>query len=106
MSDWIGLGIIILILVGGLWGLSALSKPYEVTPEEFEKRANEGGGLLSAGLTGIQKLLDPAAEKAAAVQEDFRQGYLDGEQESGDDKETGKSKQVTGISQDKSSSIN
>ena len=88
MSDWIGLGIIILILVGGLWGLSALGKPYEVTPEEFEKRANEGGGLLSAGLAGIQKLLDPAAEKAAAVQEDFRQGYLDGEQESGDGNDT------------------
>ena len=86
MSDWIGLGIIILILVGGLWGLSALGKPYEVTPEEFEKRAREGGAVVvSAGLTGIRKLLDPAAEKAAAVQEDFRQGYLDGEQESGDD---------------------
>ena len=84
MTDWIGLGVIILILVGAVCGLAALGKPYEVTPEEFEKRVNEGPGLLSAGLVGIQKLLDPAAEKAAAVQEDFRQGYLDGEQESGE----------------------
>ena len=84
MSDWIGLGIVILILVGGFCGLSMLGKPYDATPEEFEKRATEGAGLLSAGLTGIQKLLDPAAEKAAAVVEDFRQGYLDGEQESGE----------------------
>ena len=87
MSDWIGLGVIILILVGAVCGLAALGKPYEVTPEEFEKRVNEGPGLLSAGLVGIQKLLDPAAEKAAAVQEDFRQGYLDGEQESGEGKD-------------------
>src|ERR1041384_3854140 len=84
MSDWIGLGVIILILVGAVCGLAALGKPYEVTPEEFEKRATGGPGLLSAGLVGIQKLLDPASEKAAAVQEDFRQGYLDGEQESGE----------------------
>ena len=88
MGDWIGLGIIILILVGGFCGLSVLGKPYEATPEEFEKRANEGAGLLGAGLSGIQKLLDPAAAKAAAVQEDFRQGYLDGEQESGDGNDT------------------
>jgi hypothetical protein len=87
MNDWIGLGVIILILVGAVCGLAALGKPYEVTPEEFEKRAHEGPGLLSAGLVGIQKLLDPAAEKAAAVQEDFRQGYLDGEQESGEGKD-------------------
>jgi hypothetical protein len=87
MSDWIGLGLVILVLAGAVWGLSALGKPYVVTPEEFEKRANEGPGLLSAGLAGIQKLLDPTAEKAAEVQEDFRQGYLDGEQESGEGKD-------------------
>ena len=88
MSDWIGLGVIILVLAGAVCGLAALAKPYEVTPEEFEKRAQEGRGVLSAGLAGIQKLLDPAAEKAAAVQEDFRQGYLDGDQESGDGNDT------------------
>ena len=41
--------------------------------------------MLGAGMMGLQKILDPAAEKAAIVLEDFRQGYLDGEQESGDD---------------------
>ena len=86
MSDWIGLGIIILLLGGAFVGLSILGKPYEVSPEEFEKRAHESRGLLSAGLLGLQQYLDPAAGKAAEVQEDFKQGYLDGEQESGDDK--------------------
>jgi hypothetical protein len=35
---------------------------------------------------GLQKFLDPAQEKAIAAQEDFKQGYLDGEQESGEGK--------------------
>jgi hypothetical protein len=83
MSDWIGLGFILLIVLGGLYFLARPPKP--ITQEEFEKRAAEGPSLLSAGALGLQKILDPAAQKAAAVQEDFRQGYLDGEQESGDD---------------------
>ena len=86
MSDWIGLGFILLIVLGGLYLLARPQKP--VTQEEFEKRAAEAPGLLSAGVMGLQKILDPAAEKAAAVQEDFRQGYLDGEQESGDGNDT------------------
>lgn len=89
MSDWIGLGIIALLLVCGLFGLAQLSKPYEVTTEEFEKRASEGPGLLGAGLIGIQKLLDPAVEKAVEVQEDLRQGRYDGEQGAGDGPEAG-----------------
>jgi hypothetical protein len=88
MSDWIGLGIIVLLIIGAIVGLSILGKPYEVSQEEFDKRAHEAPGLMSAGLSGIQKLLDPAAQKAAAVHEDLKQGYLDGEQESGDDNDT------------------
>jgi hypothetical protein len=86
MSDWIGLGFILLIVLGGLYLLARPQKP--ISQEEHEKRAAESMGLLSAGALGIQKILDPATEKAAAVQEDFRQGYLDGEQQSGDDNDT------------------
>lgn len=89
MSDWIGLGIIALIVVLGLFGLAQISKPYDVTPEEFDKRAQESASWLSAGLSGLQKILDPAAGKAAEVQEDLKQGYYDGEQESGDKPEAG-----------------
>ena len=84
MNDIIGLVIIGFLVLCGIFGLSKLSKPYDVTVEEFEKRAQEGPGLLGAGVIGIQKFLDPAMEKAVQVQEDLKQGRYDGEQESGD----------------------
>jgi len=89
MSNWIGLGVILFLVACGLFALSRLGKPYDITVEEYERRAQEGPGLLGAGLISIQKALDPAAEKAAEVQEDFRQGRYDGEQESGDPPEPG-----------------
>jgi hypothetical protein len=89
MSDWIGIAIIGFLVLCGLFGLSRLSKPYDISTEEFERRAQEGPGLLGAGLVGIQKALDPAMQKAAEVQEDLRQGRYNGEQESGDPPEAG-----------------
>ena len=89
MSDWIGLAVFGFIVLCGLFGLSRLSKPYDISTEEFERRAQEGPGLLGAGLVGIQKALDPAMQKAVEVQEDLRQGRFDGEQESGDPPEAG-----------------
>jgi len=89
MGDWIGFGIIALVVICGLLGLSHLGKPYDVTVEEFERRAHEAPGLLSAGLVGLQKALDPATEKAVEAQEDLRQGRYDGEQGSGDPPEAG-----------------
>jgi len=89
MNDWVGLVIIGFLVLCGLFGLSRLSKPYDLSAEEFEKRAQEGPGLLGAGLIGIQKALDPAVEKAAAVQEDLKQGRYDGEQGSGEPPDAG-----------------
>ena len=91
MNDWVGLGIIALLVLLGVFGISRVSKPYDVTNEEFERRAQEGPGLLGAGLISIQKALDPAAERAAAVQEDFKAGHYEGEDESGDPPEAGDS---------------
>ena len=82
VKDLIGLAFILVLVIGGLYLLTRPAKT--LTVEEFEKRASEGAGMLGAGMMGLQKILDPAAEKAAIVQEDFRQGYLDGEQESGE----------------------
>jgi hypothetical protein len=89
MNDWIGLGIIAFLIVCGLFGLWGLSKPYDITTEEFEKRAHEGPGLLSAGLVSLQKALDPATQKAVEAQEDLRQGRYDKKQESGEPPEAG-----------------
>lgn len=89
MNDWIGLGVIVVLVLFGLFGLSRLGKPYDVTVEEFERRAQEGPGLLGAGLVGIQKALDPAMQKAVEAQEDLKQGRYDGEQGSGDPPEAG-----------------
>ena len=89
MNDWVGLGVIVVLVLLGLFGISRVSKPYDITTEEFERRAQEGPGLLGAGLVGIQKALDPAMEKAVEVQEDFKAGRYDGEEESGDPPEAG-----------------
>jgi len=89
MSDWIGLAIIGFLVLCGLFGLSRLSKPYDVSNEEFERRAQEGPGLLGAGLIGLQAALDPSKQKAVEVVEDLKQGRYDGEQESGDPPEAG-----------------
>jgi hypothetical protein len=89
MSDLIGVAVIVFIVLCGLFGLSRLNKPYDVSVEEFEKRAQEGPSLLSAGLSGVQKFLDPAAEKAIEVQEDLRQGRYNKKDQSGDPPEAG-----------------
>jgi hypothetical protein len=89
MSDWIGIAVIAFIILCGIFGLSRLSKPYDISTDEFERRAQEGPGLLGAGLVGLQKALDPAMQKAAEVQEDLRQGRYDGEQGSGEPPEAG-----------------
>jgi hypothetical protein len=92
MNDLIGIGLIVLLVLGAVFGLLQLSKPYDVSHEEFEKRAHEAPSLISAGMSGLQKILDPAAGKAMEVQEDFKQGYYNGEQESGDKPEPGSEK--------------
>ena len=93
MNDWIGLTVIGFIVLCGVLALWQLSKPYEVSVEEFEKRAAEAPSLLSAGFVGLQKILDPATAKAVAAQEDFKQGRFDIEQAKGDGPDAGEENQ-------------
>jgi len=89
-SDWIGLGIIALIIVGGLVLLNHITKPYDVKDEdEFERRRKQSAGMMVAGLKGLQGMLDPSAKKAAEVQEDLRRGIYDDEEEADDPPEAG-----------------
>ena len=89
MSDWIGIGVIAFVILCVVFGFSHLSKPYDVSNEEFEKRAQEGPGLLGASLMGLQKALDPSKEKSVEVLQDLKQGRYDGEQGSGEPPKAG-----------------
>jgi len=89
MNDLIGLAVIGFLVLCAVLGLYGLSRPYNLSVEEFEKRAQEGPGLLGAGLVGLQKALDPALEKAVIAQEDLREGRYNKEQGSGEPPEAG-----------------
>jgi hypothetical protein len=89
MGDYVGLAVIAALVLLAVFGLYQLSKPYEVTAEEYEKRVQEGPGLISAGMIGLQKLLEPGAKKAIEVQEDLRAGRYNKEDDSGDPPEPG-----------------
>ena len=88
-GDWIGLGIIALVILGGLLMLNQITKPYDVKDEEeFQRRRREGG--RATGLMGLQGILDPAAKKAVEVQQDLRRGIYDDEEEPDDPPEAGR----------------
>ena len=89
MNDWIGLAVIGSLVLGAVAFLIYLSRPYEITTEEFEKRAAEAPSLLSAGFVGLQKILDPATTKAVIAQEDLKQGRYNQKQAKGDGPEAG-----------------
>ena len=95
MNDWIGLAVIVFLVICGLFGLSRLGKPYDVSVDEFERRAQEGPGLLGAGLVGLQKALDPAMEKAVEAQEDLKRGKYDSEDDQGDPPDAGDDRRET-----------
>jgi hypothetical protein len=82
-SDWIGIGIIALLIIAALFGLSQISKPYDVkTEEEFQKRKELGA--RTAGVMGLQQIIDPAAKKSVEVQQDLRRGIYDDKEEADD----------------------
>lgn len=75
MNDWIGLVFILLVILGGLFAAARLgAPPQEISQEEFERRAREGGHTR-AGMFALQQLLHPKAAKAVEVQQDLKYGY-------------------------------
>jgi len=67
MSDWLGLGFFILLIIGIFAGLKALSKPQTRTEEEFERSAAEGTTMLGASMNALQEMMNPEAAKAKEV---------------------------------------
>lgn len=93
MSDWIGLGFFVLLILGVIFGLRALSKPSTRTPEEFERKAAEGTTAMGASFDALQQLMNPEAAKAKEVitqmkegryQKKKREGKASGDAETGD----------------------
>lgn len=105
MRDASGLIIIALLVALALIGLRVISRPYNLSEDEFEKRVHEGPGLLGAGLTGLQKALDPAMSKAVEVQQDFRKGRYNKEQGSGEPPEAGNSTNITNEKESKTGEV-
>jgi hypothetical protein len=75
MDDWIGLAVILLIILGGLFAAARLgAPPQEISQEEFERRVREGASTR-AGMFALQQLLHPKAAKAVEVEQDLQHGY-------------------------------
>jgi hypothetical protein len=94
MGDWIGLGIIVLVVVGAVVGLSYLGKkPKPLTEEEYEQRVAEAKGTTRgaaiAGLSALDTFVNPKAAKAVAVQQDLKAGYYDDQEKEGEGDEPG-----------------
>jgi hypothetical protein len=85
MGDWIGLGIIVLVVFGALVGMSYLGrKPKPMTADEYERRVAEARGAGVAGLYAMQKLLNPKAVEAIEVQRDLKAGFYNDAENKGD----------------------
>jgi len=84
MQDWIGLGIIVLLIVGAVVGLKALSRPRKTTAEEFERSAAENSTMLGAMSNALQEIVDPGFARARAVQTEMKDGRYQKKKDEGD----------------------
>jgi len=74
MGDWIGIGFFVLLIVGAIVGLKALSRPQKRTAEEFERNAAEGTTMIGASMNALQELMDPQAAKSKEVVTQMNEG--------------------------------
>ena len=89
-TDWIWIGIVVVVIVGLLVMLNHITKPYDVqTEDEFEARRKQSAGMMVAGMKGLQEILDPSARKAVEVQQDIKRGIYDDKEEADDPPEGG-----------------
>jgi hypothetical protein len=100
MSDWIGLGIFVLVAVGAVVGLSYLGKSRKpLTEDEYEQRVAEAKGTTRAaalaGMNALNKMINPKAVEAVEKQKDLQAGYYNDEQTKGEPDEPGVGKGPT-----------
>jgi len=84
MGDWLGLGVIAVLIVLALVAMARLGGPRkEMMPEEFEERARTGA-YTRAGMFALQQWLHPKAAKAVEIQQDLKSGYYNKKRVPGD----------------------
>ena len=77
MSDWIGLGFFVLVIIAAIVGLKMISKPATRTSEEFERNAAEGTTMLGATMNALQEAMNPEEAKAKETITQMKEGrYL------------------------------
>lgn len=74
MGDWIGLTFFVLLIFGAYFGLKLLGNQPKKTEDEFENRASDGTGLMSAGVGALNELLNPSESKAKEVKVQLKEG--------------------------------
>jgi hypothetical protein len=74
VSDWIGLGFFVLLIIGVIVGLKILAKPRTRTTEEFERNAAEGTTAIGASMNALQELMNPEAAKSKEVITQMKEG--------------------------------
>ena len=89
MGDWIGLGIILLVVVGALVGMSYLGrKPKPMTADEYEQKVAEARGTTRAaalaGMNALNKMVNPKAVEAVEKQKDLQAGYYNDAEKKGE----------------------
>jgi len=74
MSDWIGLGFFVLVIIAAIVGLKMISKPATRTSEEFERNAAEGTTMLGATMNALQEAMNPEEAKAKETITQMKEG--------------------------------
>jgi hypothetical protein len=74
MSDWIGLGFIILLIVAGIVAIKVLANPRPRTSDEFEQNAAENTTMIGALMNALHDVTDPGAERAKEVRMQMKDG--------------------------------
>ncbi len=74
MSDWIGIGFFVFLIIAGYFGIRALANQKPRTAEEFERNAAEGTTALGASMNALQELMNPEAAKAKEVEVQMKDG--------------------------------
>ena len=74
MSDWIGLGFFVLVIVAAIIGLKVISKPVTRTSDEFERNAAEGTTMLGATMNALQEAMNPEEAKAKETIMQMKEG--------------------------------